>query len=216
VTDLKDYSNSLEETLKDSNIQNISVGLAEVVLDTLIDDGIAKDIPIIGTVVGLGKAVLGIKERLFLKKIIYFLSELSSIPANKRKQMIDKINSSAKFRVCVGEKLLFIIDRCEDHEKAQFIARMFAAFICQKISYEDFLRSASIIDRIMLKDLIWFVAQKDDWFVYEELDDLINTGLFNIKVVDQREYDLKLPTEYKLEAHLSEIGSRIRDILKTY
>ncbi len=61
MTELKEYSNSLEETLKDSDLQNVSTGLAEVVLDSLIDDGIAKDIPIIGTVVGLGKAVLGIK-----------------------------------------------------------------------------------------------------------------------------------------------------------
>jgi hypothetical protein len=117
VTELNEYSNSLEETLKDSDLQNVSTGLAEVVLDSLIDDGIAKDIPIISTVVGLGKVALGIKERLFLKKIIYSISELKSIPPKKRKYFVDKINSSGKFRAGVGEKLLFIIDRCEDHEK---------------------------------------------------------------------------------------------------
>ncbi len=131
-----------------------------------------------------------------------------------REPLVDKINSSGKFRVGVGEKLLFIIDRCEDHEKAQFIARMFAAFICEKISYEDFLRSASIIDRIMLEDLIWVVGEDEGCFVYEEMDDLINSGLFNISVVDQRQYDLKLPTEYKLEANISDIGLKIRDVLK--
>lgn len=214
MTELKEYSNSLEETLKDSNLQNVSTGLAEVVVDRLIDEGIAKDIPIIGTVVGLGKIALGIKERLFLKKIIYFISELKNISPKNRKHLVDKINSSGKFRVDVGEKLLFIIDRCEDHEKAQYIARMFAAFICEKISYEDFLRSASIIDRIMLEDLIWFVSEDDGCFVYEEMDDLINSGLFNISVVDQRQYDLKLPTEYKLEADISNVGMKIRDVLK--
>lgn len=65
MTELKEYSNSLEETLKDSALHNVSAALAEVVIDNLIDDGIAKDIPIIGTVVGLGKVALGIKERLF-------------------------------------------------------------------------------------------------------------------------------------------------------
>ena len=72
MTELKEYSNSLEKTLKDSDLQNVSTGLAEVVLDSLIDDGIAKDIPIIGSVVGLGNVMLGIKERLFLKKIVTF------------------------------------------------------------------------------------------------------------------------------------------------
>ncbi len=62
MTDLKEYSNSLEETLKDSELQNVSIDLAEVVLDHLIEDGIIRDIPSICLVVGLGKVTLGIKE----------------------------------------------------------------------------------------------------------------------------------------------------------
>ena len=185
MSELNDYSNSLEDTLKDSDLQNVSIGLAEVVIDSLVNDGIVKDIPIIGSVVGFGKVALGIKERIFLKKIIYFISELKNIPPEKRKQVVDKINSSEKYRTKVGEKLLSIIDRCEDHEKSQLIARMFAAFVIQKISYEDFLRSASIIDRIMLEDLVWFVNQNDDSFIFEEVGELINVGLVGFDVRDQ-------------------------------
>jgi hypothetical protein len=70
MSELNKLSNSFCHTLKDSDLQNVTIGLAEVFADRLIEEGIAKDIPIIGTVIGLGKASMGIKEILFLKKII--------------------------------------------------------------------------------------------------------------------------------------------------
>lgn len=213
MINLKKFSNSLEETLKDSNLHNVSVGLAEVVLDSLYDDGLIKDIPIIGSVVGALKVAHSIKERIFLKKIIYFISEIKNIPPGQRKQMVERVNESGEFRTKVGEKLLFIIDRCDDHEKSQIIAKIFTAFIFQAISYKEFLRASSIVDRILLEDLLWFVDQDNDDFMFEELGDLINTGLFNFNVEDQRDRDLKLPMAYELRAHVSEIGSKIRSIL---
>ena len=118
MTELSELSNSIEKTLKDSDLQNVTIGLAEVALDNLLKDGIIKDVPIINTILGFGKASLAIKERLFLKKIIYFISGLSSIPINKRNQMIDEIDSSGKYRTRVGEKLLYIIDKCEEIGRA--------------------------------------------------------------------------------------------------
>ncbi len=58
MSELNNIANSLEETLKDSNLQGISVDLAEAFVDSIFEDGIAKDIPIIGTILGLGKTTL--------------------------------------------------------------------------------------------------------------------------------------------------------------
>ena len=214
MPELVEYSNSLEETIKDSDLQNVTIGLSEIIFDKLIDNGIVKDIPIIGTVVGLGKATLGIKERLFLKKIIYFISELKNIPQDKRRRIVEKIDGSGKFRTKVGEKLLFIIDRCEDHEKVQIIARLFAAFLSQKLSYKEFLRSSFIVERTVLEDLIWFVNYEYDDFTFEETGDLINSGLFSLELVDPHDYNRKLPHSFELRVYLNEIGKKMRDVLK--
>lgn len=211
---LTQYSNSLEKTLKDSDLQKVTIDLSEVLLDNLINNGIARDIPIIGTIVGLGKATIGIKERLFLKKIIYFMSELRSIPPIKRKQMVEKIDISGEFRTRVGEKLLYIIDSCEDHEKTQFVARLFAAFILQKLTYQEFLRSSSIVQRTMLEDLNWFINYEYDDFGFDEAGDLINAGLFYLTVENQQDRDLKSPSGYELRIYLNEIGEKMREVLK--
>ncbi|MDZ7740301.1 MAG: hypothetical protein U5Q03_00655 [Bacteroidota bacterium] len=72
---------SLTETIRTSDLQKVSVDLAEILVDSMINDGVFKDIPILGSIVGLGKTASTIKDTLFLKKIIHFLTELKGIPA---------------------------------------------------------------------------------------------------------------------------------------
>ena len=61
MSELTKLSNSLDQTLRDSDLQNVTINLAELFSDSLIKDGIAKDIPIIGSVIGVGKTAIGIK-----------------------------------------------------------------------------------------------------------------------------------------------------------
>ncbi len=239
MSELDKLSNSLEHTLKDCDLQNVTTGLAEVFTDTLIKDGITKDIPIIGTVIGLGKAGIGIKEILFLKKLIYFISELKSISATKRNEMINKIDNSGKFRTKVGEKLLYIIDKCDDHEKSQIIAILFSAFLTKKINYAEFLRASHIVEQIILEDLKWFVVRgwekKEGWeyrveerdghLTLDEAGNIATTGLVelvspDVMVRDQDDwkntYDQYIVEGSELTVRISAIGKKIREILKGF
>ena len=239
MSELNKLSNSLEHTLKDSDLQNVTVGLAEVVADSLMEKGIAKEIPIIGTVIGLGKAAMGIKEILFLKKIIYFISELKNISATKRHEMIDEIDKSGRFRTKVGEKLLYIIDKCDDHEKSQIVARLFSAFLSEIISYDEFLRASHIVDQVILEDLKWFVdcgwekedgwkfrvEERDDHLTLEEAGNIATSGLVElvspeVMVRDQDDWK-NMGEKYivegsELTVRISDLGKKIRKILRDY
>lgn len=215
MTELKELTNSLDKTLKDSDLRNVTAGLSEVLIDSLIEDGFAKDIPIIGTIVGVGKVALGIRERLFLKKIIYFISELKEIPTSKRHKMIDKIDSSQKYRIKVGEKLLYIIEKCEDHEKSKIVAYLFSAFIEGILTYDEFLRSASVVEKIIPEDLIKFVNDDFESNALIDAGEYLNTGLVELELFFEDEGDQKLPkSRGELYVKISEIGSKIKDVLK--
>lgn len=239
MSELNKLSNSFSQTLKDSDLQNVSISLAEVFTDSLIEDGIAKDIPIIGTVIGLGKASVGIKEILFLKKIIYFISELKNISVTKRHELIDRIDNSGKFRTKVGEKLLYIIDKCEDYEKSQTIALLFSAFLSERISYDEFLRASHIVDQVILEDLKWFINsgwEKEDGWKYRDEDredhlaldeagNISTSGLFELvspDVMVRDQDDWKRASEpyivegSELTVRISDIGRKIKDILKSH
>ena len=240
MSELTKLSNSLEQTLKESDLQNVTISLAEVFADSLMKDGIAKDIPIIGSVIGLGKTAIGIKESLFLKKVIYFISELKNISSAKRHKMIDKIDNSRKFRTKVGEKLLYIIDKCDDHEKAQIIARLFSAFLLETISYEEFLRASHIVDQLIIDDLKWFInngwEDEDSWkyrdhsnyehgyLNIDEVGSIATSGLFEIvspEIMIRDQDDWKMSEKYivegsELSVRITGIGQKIKLILKDY
>jgi hypothetical protein len=238
MSEIKTLSKSFENTLKDSNLQNVSISLAEVLADSLMEDGVAKQIPIIGTIVGLGKTAIGIKESLFLKKIIYFISEINDISAVKRHEMIDKINESGKFRTKVGEKLLYIIDKCDDHEESQIIACLFSAFLSECISYDEFLRASHVVSQIILEDLKWFVKAgweetdewkeryglRDDCLTVLEAGNIASTGLVQIvspEITVRDQDDRKMAEPYIVEGteftvEISDIGKMISEILKDY
>lgn len=219
---IKKISNSFGQTLKDSNLQNVSIGIAETLSDSLLEDGLLKDIPVIGTIVGLGKTSIKITDLLFLKKVISFLSELEDISVDVRKEMIDKIDSSEKFRIKVGEKLLYIIDKCDDYENAQYVSKLFAGYLEKEINYPDFLRGAKVIERIYIGDLLAFI--KDDKTVLEpdELGEYEGTGLYenyteDISVRDQD--DWKASEKYVVDGgetrgYITDTGNKIRMVLK--
>ncbi len=221
MTGLLDISDSLEQAIMDPGLQDSTAALAEVILDSTLDSGVLKDIPIIGTVLALTRATLVIRDRLFLNKLLHFLKELHVVQAEQREAMVRKVNNSGRFRVTVGEKLLYILDRCEDHQTSQVIAMLFKAFLQQRISYDEFLRLAHAADRIMVNDLIAFATSDWDSTPVEDATDLLGSGLVDltplyIQVEDQD--DWKVYEKYKVEGGdikvcVTELGKTLRDIL---
>ncbi|MFH1118253.1 MAG: hypothetical protein V1775_00410 [Bacteroidota bacterium] len=223
MEELKKMSNSFEETLKDSNLQNMAIDMTEAITDSFLEDGILKDIPLVNTILGMGKITSKISNILFLKKVLSFLSELENISPEDRKKMIEKIDSSKKYRVKVGEKLLYIIDKCDDYENAQYISRLFVGYVNGEMSYPDFLRASKLIERIYIGDLIEFIKDERTVLKPDELTDYEGTGLYqilndDISIRDQD--DWKASGKYVVDGgeprgYLTEIGAKIREVLKT-
>ncbi len=158
--ELNEIDKSLTETIRNSDLQNVSADLAEIVLDSMLEDGILKDLPIVGSIIGLSKKTLTVKDSLFLKKIIFFLTELKDIPSKQRQEMIDSVNKSNKQKIKVGEKLIFILDKCDDYCDAKYIGQFFCGFLENKITYEEFLKGARIIQNIYIRDLEYFLERE--------------------------------------------------------
>lgn len=58
--------------------------------------------------------------------------------------MIQKIDESKEFRMKVGDKLIYVVDRIEDHHLSNLLGVVFKAVMDEKIDYRDFLKITSI------------------------------------------------------------------------
>lgn len=222
-----DSIQSLDKTLRESSLSDIAIDGSEILIDSILDDGLLKDIPIVSTLVNLIKISSSISSALLLKKIIYFLDGIKDIPPEKRYKMINAINSDKNYKIKVGEKLLYIIDRCEDHDKTSLIAELFKAFLNNEIEYKDFLHGSSILNSIYSDDLKSFLALNEKVLYAEDAMPFVSFGLCSISFeMPVLEYDPPTdwkegPEEYKLKggeafASITDIGVKFRKIFEKY
>lgn len=196
----------LECTLKNSDLTGITKDFLEIGVDSVLNDGLLKDIPIINTVQSIAKLGLNIRDRLFLKKIIHFLYNAKDISADLRKETIDKINNSKKYKTAVGEKLLFIIDRADEIEKAEYNARLFSYLLKGTIDYDDFIRASEAINKASIPDLKWFFElTHHNYYDSKETVGLFNAGILQFQMQLKQEKILD-STLVNLEFDISEIG----------
>lgn len=222
---------SFELTLTDSNLGNLGIDIAEIAIDSVLKDGLLKELPIIGTLTNLSKLGANIHDKLFLKKVLSFLNGLKDVSVENRKKMINDINESKKYRIKVGEKLLYIIDSCEDYEISELVSRVFKYYLENQISYEEFLKTSSVIKDMNKSDFDWFVKDKQShYFDLNNVGDLMHTGLFElyyeqVDVVVEEETDRKTLLEggkkYNtnvdggMSVHLTRAGEIILEIFSS-
>ena len=145
---------SLENSLS-SDICDTAGDLAEVGLDTVMDDGILKDIPILSTVVGLYRIGHTIRERHEIKQLALFVAELNRgcTDENKRKQLLEKLNSDTRKSKQEIEYILVVLDSYLEYEKSQMLAKLYIAYLEETITWAEFAEYASMVKQLIPGDL---------------------------------------------------------------
>lgn len=156
--------NELTDALWDNivrmeSIQGVLAEYAELGLDAVLDEGVLRDIPVVGTLVALARAGVGIRDRLFAKKLLRFLLALDKAPQEERREQIERLASDMKERQHVGEQLILLLDRMNDMRKAEILAFAFEALLREEIDRAQFQGLAQVIDMIN-PDLIPVYAQR--------------------------------------------------------
>ena len=173
--------------IKEKEIQKITTDIVESIIDSKLSESVFKEIPFLSIIFGTYNAVTSIQDKLFIKKLLTFLYELKSVSQEQRISQIIKIEDDLKYKTKVGEKLLFIISKCDDLDKSSMIGSLFKCYLEGKITYDDFLACVSCIERTPLPELINFIH--GDW---DELNtegggsELVSYGLMEIRVTQPK------------------------------
>lgn len=191
---MSDIQDSFTKTIKNTALSDVAIDLTELSIDNLIDNEIIKQIPIVKTFVGIVHAGINVHDRLFLKKILGFLNEINDIDESTRNQIISKIDDSKKYRIKVGEKLLYIIDSCEDYEHSGNISKLFREVLSHKISYDEFLEASSIVAKLTSNELRVFLDAYNVWYMSDSANELTHTGLVYFET-EEVEVDLEKVTQ---------------------
>lgn len=148
----KDLPTKQNDSVLD-NLTDIFGSLSDVETGKLLNYEIVKEIPIISNVISICKAVNGIRERAYIKKLARFIQAVNSgIATNKQIDYFKAKVTDRKKRDNEIGYLLVIIDRFLDEHKPEMLAKVYLAYIDKSITWNELTVMAEIIDRLLPGD----------------------------------------------------------------
>jgi len=135
------------------NLVDLSAELSEGLLDTFIDQGPIKDIPVVGAIVKVIRAGRHISDYNFAKKLSDFFFKLNEIPEPKRRKFVEDMDAQPEFKRKVGAQLILMLERLDDFEKTELLAKAFSLYVNGTIHYEAYREYGLAIDRCFISDL---------------------------------------------------------------
>lgn len=128
--------------------------IAEVGIDSIMSDGLLKDIPIVNLLLNASRTFKAIHERNLLKNTALFLDAVNSqkiddkkVQAYKKKLLNEKTAERELGRVIV------LLDQYVDNIKAQMLGRLFCQYIDRDYSWDKFCELSDILNRLFLDDM---------------------------------------------------------------
>src|SRR5208337_5097059 len=88
------------------DLERIADELMEVTFDAVLDDGIAKNLPIVAIFRNIMGAASSYSNYLLTKKLTAFLRGPASVPQDQRRQQLAKLMVDTEYRHRVGENLM--------------------------------------------------------------------------------------------------------------
>lgn len=141
----------LLDTVLNAELRDVGKDVAEVFVDSFLTDGVLREIPIVRSVIGLAKAGISVRDRLFLEKVLKVLSPLGRYSNEQRQEFLGSLNPDELKKAT--QCLILYIDRLDSIDKAGMLGKVFEAYLMGKIPYRAMLYFAHFIDAVFV--LVW-------------------------------------------------------------
>lgn len=205
--------------MKDEIISLIEEG-GEFALDSILPDGIVRDLPIIGPAFSLIKIGKDIHDRVFIEKLKSFMQDIDKNQEWKEKFFdADECNK-------ISKQLLYVVDSCDDDDKLRLIGLVFNCFVNGGIDRIQYFYIVNMISKSFypfLKVLLE-IDETDTRFKndgekydYDAIAHLLNIGALDVAgqtfaTLDSKTGTLQSPPSVIVA--VNGYGIFIRDILK--
>jgi len=176
----------LIESLKKTELVDLGEDLLEKGLDSLLKEGIVKEIPFVKFIIAMHETYITISDKILIKKLVLFLKKLNELPESTINKFISEINNNSKFKIKVGNKLLLLLDKNDDFEKSVMMAEVFKVYISKEIDYNTFQLLSHAINNTFIENIkvLKDVCEKlsSNYQINPEvLENLFQSGLLSLE-----------------------------------
>lgn len=154
---MSDFSNdlisSMKSTLFDSSFE-IASDYAELTIDTIFDNEIVKEIPIVKTLTSICKIGYNIHERNLLKQTVNFIIGFNSntIPQEKIDKYRVELENNPKKAGKELNNVVVILNNYFENMKSQVLGSFYNLYVSGNVSWEKFCELSEANNRIFVSD----------------------------------------------------------------
>lgn len=155
---------------------------AEDVLEALDHSAIAEAIPFVERAVKVWRAGSKFRDAMLARKLLSFISDPSLQNPDTRAQMRERAKSEDGRKI--GEMLFLVLERLNDLQKPEWLAKVYAAYLAGEFMATDFRRVTSAIDIAFADDLNELINSPETLLSTEPwLKNLYPSGLTELQVL---------------------------------
>ncbi len=151
---INDIGPAVIETLRDAeDLKDVASQLGDLAIDEVLDEGLARNIPVVELFRKLYKATASYSDYLLTKKLIQFLTGLSSVPLEQRRDQIARLDVDVEHRRILGENPMLLLDKLNDMRKPEMLSRAWKAYLQGKIDRTTLCALNHAIELVHVEDL---------------------------------------------------------------
>ncbi len=149
---------NLLESVGNDYTKDALVDLGDSLLDSaseaLLDSDVLTKLPVLGGIIAFSKGVLLFRDRSYVRKLLYFLSETSGVSEADKEKYRKKLESKPQEAQKAGAVILDVIDKVTSAEKAAMVGKVMRAFIREEgLAGNQVIQLAEMIEKSYLSDL---------------------------------------------------------------
>lgn len=195
--------------IKSEELKDISIDLVEKALDNNLTNEIAKEFPVLKSILAVRNLYTSYTDRIFIKKAMNVLLELGETNWKHRVELTSDLGDKNSTGT---EKILVAINHLETFEKCKVFGRLCKLKALTKIDIDSFKRITKLIQDAYLDDLKLLpefskknevnkkkkLSYNNEYGIYmEEFYPLVNLGLIFQEQDEQIPIELVEPMSYK-------------------
>lgn len=143
-----------------NDFQDLLADTSEVILDSLLENDIVKEIPILGSSIKIIRGIKSLRDRAYLNKIKIFLERIGEINEKQRRKLIEDSRQNEKSRAKFGDAIFTAIEQSDSTVKIEYLAVAFEAFTKDEID-ESLLRLLCHIIRNTFSDELTDIIENE-------------------------------------------------------
>ncbi len=183
------------------NFQDLLADNTEFVIDTLLDNEVIKEIPILGSSIKIIRGIQSLRDRAYLNKVKLFIEKVGQINDDQKQRIISESRRSEKSRAKFGDAIFTTIEQSDSSVKIEYMAIAFEAFVNKDFEESDLRLICHIIKNTFSDELIDIVENEHPTI---DLKYVVSTGLAEA-IYEPLKFDGNVEPKYKLSGSAEQL-----------